>query len=62
MNITEEKDGTLIVDIPRVYEDELGIIVDIIDAPDNWEAQYEFNEETGQWETVFEIELIPEEN
>lgn len=47
-----EVDGIpcFIYDNSRCYEDENGITLDISGTPDNWEATFTYNPETGKWE------------
>ena len=53
--ITIDKDGTPLINLPplrRVFENNGKIYVLWGETPDNWSADFEFNEETKYWETV----------
>lgn len=50
-----DNDGTPLINLPplrRAFESNGKVYVLWGETPDNWSADFEFNEETGQWETV----------
>lgn len=48
-------DGTPLLVICPVHETNGKITVDLSGSPNKYEAEYEYNYKTQQWETIYEI-------